>query len=172
LAPGKNSNEPESGGQADRRFAERYVFSATAKVMDMRTQALVSGRISDLGLGGCYIDMMSPFAVESIVRVQLEREQKTFEAIATVIYSQPSIGMGLSFIKIEPQHELTLREWIAVASGGEPQNPDFKPGISSQEVLSKLTTVQQVLGDTIKLMVRKRIISEMEGAELMREMSG
>lgn len=171
LALGPNSNEPKSGGQSDRRVVERFVFSATAKVMDMRSQALVTGRISDLGLGGCYIDMMSPFAVDSIVRVQLEHKQKVFETIATVVYSQPSNGMGLSFTKIEPKHESILREWVTEASGGESQNLDFKPGISGQELLSKLLIVQQALGDTIKLMVRKRIITEMEGAELLREMS-
>lgn len=171
LASPAASTEGESGGQENRRFAERYVFSASAKVVDMRSQTLVTGRSSDLGLGGCYIDMMSPFAVDSVVRVRLEHQQKAFEAIATVIYAQPSMGMGLTFTKIEPEHELILRGWVGEASGGEFENPDFKPGISVQELRSKLTIVQQVLDETIKLMVRKKIISEIEGAELMREMT-
>jgi PilZ domain-containing protein len=168
---GPDSRESQTDVPIDRRSADRYSFSAAAKIMELRSQALVTGRSSDLGLGGCYIDVISPFATDSIVRVRLEHEMKVFEATAIVVYAQPSIGMGLTFRKIEPKNESILREWVAEASGGASQNADFKPGISGQELFSKLIIVQQALGDTIKLMVRKRIISEMEGAALLREIS-
>jgi hypothetical protein len=171
LPPGPISPESKSNGQVDRRSVNRYPFSASAKVMELRSQALVTGRSSDLGLGGCYIDIISTFAMDSIVRVRLEHEKKVFEALATVVYTQPSIGMGLSFTKIEPKNELILREWVAEISGERLQNPDFKPVISGEELLSRLSAVQKILGETIELMVRKGVLSEMEGEKLLGQIS-
>src|SRR5258706_6610584 len=103
----------ELEGEPERRLAVRYPFTATAEIMDLRSNTRVTGRSSDLGLGGCYIDILSPFTVGSLVRVRLEREKKVFEAMATVGYAQQSFGMGLAFTEIKPEHKIVLQSWIA-----------------------------------------------------------
>ena len=62
----------EQGGQslpsgAERRRQVRYLVSATALVIESTSRTRLTGRASDLGLAGCYVDLMSPFPVGSSV---------------------------------------------------------------------------------------------------------
>ena len=107
-APKETSNEPAP----ERRTVQRFPFTASAEVIDLRSKARVTGRSSDLGLGGCYIDTLAPFAVGAAVRVRLERGLLNFEAEGTVTYALVSLGMGLSFSDFEPKDHAVLEKWI------------------------------------------------------------
>src|SRR5258705_4521519 len=117
LASGALPDKSEIEKQPERRLAVRYPFTATAEIMDLRSNTRVTGRSSDLGLGGCYIDILSPFTVGSLVRVRLEREKKVFEAMAIVSYDEQSFGMGLAFTEVQPEHQSILPSWIAELTG-------------------------------------------------------
>jgi hypothetical protein len=128
----------------------------------------VTGRCSDLGLGGCYIDILSPFGVGSDVHVRLEREQHVFEAMATVTYAQVSMGMGLAFTEAKAEHQAVLQAWVAELSGKGLPKLDVAAAGSESEILSTVLNLQQVLNELINLMVRKRVITEGEGVALLR----
>jgi hypothetical protein len=167
LASGSIPIKSEMEAGPDRRSAVRYPFTAAADVVELRSQARVAGRGSDLGLGACYIDVLSPFAVGSVVRVRLEREQSVFEAVATVSYSQQSMGMGLAFTEVKTQH--VLRAWVAELSGEPLPEPDAAAVESDSGMPSTVLHLQQVLNELINLMVRKKVINEAEGAALLRQ---
>jgi len=43
------------------------------------------------------------------------------EALATVIYSEPRLGMGVSFTQLSPEQKSILENWVAdVATNGRP----------------------------------------------------
>jgi hypothetical protein len=169
LAPGPIPIKSKIEAGPERRGAVRYPFTAAADVVELRSQARVAGRSSDLGLGGCYIDVLSPFAVGSVVRVCLEREQSVFEAVATVSYSQQSMGMGLAFTEVKTQHQAVLRAWVAELSGEGLPELDAAAVESDSGMPSTVLHLQQVLNELINLMVRKKIINETEGAALLRQ---
>jgi hypothetical protein len=58
-------NGTKSRGQDDskeRRAETRYSVGAVAEGTAIKSQTRVSRRISDIGPGGCYFEVMSPFA--------------------------------------------------------------------------------------------------------------
>jgi len=167
--PGPMPVESEIESGPERRRVVRYPFTAAAVILDLSSHARVAGRSSDLGLGGCYIDILSPFAVGSAVRVRLEREQKVFEAGATVMYAQVSFGMGLAFTEIKPEHQAVLQAWVAELSGEGLPEPEVAAAAPESGILSTVLSLQQVLNELVNLMVRKKVISESEGVTLLRQ---
>jgi hypothetical protein len=169
LLPGPTPIKSEIEGDPERRRAVRYPFTAAADIVDLRSQTRVTGRSSDLGLGGCYIDMLSPFAVGSVVRVRLERQEHVFEAVAKVTYSQVSFGMGLAFTEVKPEHQAVLRAWVAELDGEALPEPDVAAAGPEYATLSTVLNLQQVLNELVSMMVRKKVISDTEGVALLRQ---
>jgi hypothetical protein len=58
------------------------------------------------------VDALNPFATGTHVKVRIVRDQGAFEASAKVVYSDPSFGMGLSFVEIAPEQRLILENWL------------------------------------------------------------
>jgi hypothetical protein len=169
VVPNPMPEESEIGNGPERRRAVRYPFTAAAEILDVSSHARVAGRCSDLGLGGCYIDILSPFAIGSAVLVRLDREKKAFEARATVTFAQNSMGMGLAFTEVKPEHQAVLEAWVAELSGEA--LPKFDVGSAGPESgnLSSVLSLQQVLNELVGIMVRKKLIDETEGAALLRK---
>jgi hypothetical protein len=169
LVPSLLPDKPEMERGPERRGTARYPFTATAEIMELRSNTRVTGRSSDLGLGGCYIDILSPFALGSLVRVRLEREKKVFEAMATVSYAQQSFGMGLAFTEVKPEHETVLHSWIAELNGEA--LPEFNASVAEPDSgeISAVLHLQQVLNELINLMVRKNVINAVEATALLRK---
>jgi hypothetical protein len=168
--PGPAPQESQEASVPERRNAQRFPFTAAAEVTDLRSKTRVTGRSADLGLGGCYIDTMSPFAVGSAVQIRLERDLRELEATGVVTYALVSMGMGLSFTDIKPEHRAVLKTWIAELSGEKATNPEFTSTSPEQGMMAAMENNRQVLNELITLMVRKKIIRENEGAALLRQM--
>ena len=64
--PAPLREEPPKSGGPENRAQVRYPFTAAAEIFELRSQTRVTGRCSDLGAGGCYIDTLSPFAVGAV----------------------------------------------------------------------------------------------------------
>jgi hypothetical protein len=181
---------PEESPKAalpERRKQDRYPLAATAEVLEVRSQTRIHGRCSDLSAGGCYVDTLSPFSVGSIVNIRIAREPKKLEAIAVVSYAHVSMGMGLAFSEIKPEHRQVLRYWIAELSG----EPNFEPAEAAIPTpapapappaasvpapapetgsFDASTNVRFVMNELITLLVRKKILNEDEAAALFRQM--
>jgi hypothetical protein len=164
--PGRKAKER----RAERRATLRYPFTATAEVAELRSQARLAGRSSDLGLGGCYIDTISPFAVGTPVRVRIVREPHKFEAMARITYAHASMGMGMAFTEIKPEHLSVLKTWIAELSGEQLPEGDQDTATPEDDLLATNANLRSILNELINLMIRKKLIDESEGAGLLRQM--
>ena len=154
--------------QADQRATDRYPLVMSAEVTDAATGARLSARTSDLGLRGCYIDMLNPFARGTTVQVRLTREKKSFEAEGTVVHSQPGMGMGVAFTAVSPDQLEVLRKWLEVTGESSPLET------SPAEAAARRSPQQKelrILNKLISLMMSKRLLSESEGEELLRDLS-
>lgn len=97
------------------RAVRRCPFVASAEVIDRNSDTRLSVRISELGIGGCYVDALNPFPEGSPVTVKILRDKGAFETSATVVYCHPACGMGLAFTDMAPNQRSVLEEWLAEA---------------------------------------------------------
>ncbi len=98
---------------AKQRAFRRCAFVASAEVTEVRSNVRLSTRISELGLGGCYVDALNPFPEETLVQLRILRDQGVFETAAKVVYRHPNIGMGLAFKEIASDQKSVLETWLA-----------------------------------------------------------
>jgi hypothetical protein len=107
------NNKPKSSQPAKRRSVRRCPLVASAQVTELRTGAALSARISELAVGGCYVDALNPFPEGTLVGLRIIRDQGVFETQARVAYCDPSFGMGLAFTEMAPEQRLILEGWLA-----------------------------------------------------------
>jgi hypothetical protein len=105
--PGALTMEPEL------RRSPRIPFIAAAEIMEVDTEVRLTARTGDLSHGGCYMDMVNPLPQGTAVKVAIAHGDRTFDAIAKVVYSQTPLGMGLEFRVIDSTHQPTLGQWLA-----------------------------------------------------------
>lgn len=175
--PSRLGPRPVEKAPSERRRSTRYPFVATAEVVEPQSFTKVTGRTSDLGRGGCFIDTMSPFPEATIVRVKLSLEQRTFEAQAKVVYSMSGMGMGLAFMRMQPDQQKVLEGWIGMLSGKTTLEPlAYQP--ETKEPPPPSTTPDPpadfeprfVLNELIITLMRKRVLSEAEGKSLLQKL--
>jgi PilZ domain len=99
----------------ERRRSPRYPFFASAELIEDKSDVRITTRLSELGLYGCYLDMMNPFPTGTSVLIKITEGQVTFEAHATVVYSQVNMGMGVAFRDVEDRYLKLLQKWMTDA---------------------------------------------------------
>ncbi len=154
----------------ERRESVRYPFTAAADVIEAESNARLSARSSDLGRGGCFIDSISPFPVGTDTILQLTFEQKTFEAKARVVYAQMGMGMGLAFTSVEPDQLFVLEKWLGNLSGKiPPERVAHEPQEYVQQEAGR-AEAGFVLNELIIALMRKHVLSESEGKQLLQKL--
>lgn len=104
---------PAEGGEPRKlRSVPRYTFIADAEVVESGTKARLTARISEIGLKGCYIDLLNPLPAGLNILVKIFKNNQTFEEEAQVVYTHPTMGMGVVFTGTNPDHEKVLEGWI------------------------------------------------------------
>jgi hypothetical protein len=98
--------------QAQRRSVRRCPFVASAEVTELSSGTLLSGRTSELGLGGCYVDSLNPFPEGTLIGLRILRDQGVFETKAKVVYCDARFGMGLAFTDMTSGQRSLLEAWL------------------------------------------------------------
>jgi hypothetical protein len=102
--------------ESERRRTPRYMFFASAELLEERSEVRIATRVSELSRNGCYLDMMNPFPMHTVVKLKIWTEENALiETNACVVYSQANRGAGLSFVDIDPKHLPLLDKWLEKA---------------------------------------------------------
>jgi hypothetical protein len=97
----------------DNRRSTRYPFVARAEIGEMNgSDFRIHARTTEISLHGCFLDMANPLPVGQQVFVKIFTAADYFEAGATVVYSQPNIGIGIEFHDIGRHFQPTLQRWL------------------------------------------------------------
>jgi hypothetical protein len=171
LQQAKKADNSAGIAAKERRRRPRYAVSAVAEAVDLQSDTRINGRISDIGQGGCYVEVMSPFAVGADVKVRITKDDKSFSAKARVLYSTGGAGMGLIFTEIEPSQLPVLERWIAELSGEVAPEP--KAVQEEQETHSTGGSGDEqryVLNELIITLIRKRVLTDGEGKALLQKL--
>ncbi len=75
-------------------------------------------RVSDLSIGGCYVDTISPVQADEIVGLKFVLPQgRTEEIFGTVVYVHPGIGFGIQFNDMTREQRTVLEQLILLNGG-------------------------------------------------------
>ncbi|HUJ32876.1 MAG TPA: PilZ domain-containing protein [Candidatus Acidoferrum sp.] len=99
----------------DKRREPRHFFIATVELLEADVQARIRARTGDLSINGCYVDTLNPFPVRSKVKVTITHNEEVFTALGTVAHVEPNIGMGVSFIEVDPKQKEIVLKWLMAA---------------------------------------------------------
>lgn len=118
--------DPKDGERpAERRRTTRFPFVANAEVKELSADTRINARVTEISLYGCYLDMLNPPAVGTPVFIKIFTEKDFFETAASVVYSHPNLGVGLTFRDVAPHFLKILQKWLleALHASGLAQKP-------------------------------------------------
>jgi hypothetical protein len=172
----------------DRRQFARHMCRIGAQIYLDNDSAEIPGIITDISLGGCYLEMLSPLPVGSMVRIALNPSDAPLSLSGKVRSSQNGFGMGVSFTGMGPNDFEKLRKFAPPTEDGPvagyapappsrtvPQHParESKPPASARsygaddENPLDLTPAAEALDALVRLLLRKEIFTRRElGEEL------
>ena len=85
----------------------------------------ISCRLTDLSLGGCYLEMASPFPVESRVTLSMRAGAVEVRAHGSVRIMHPEKGMGVEFTLGTEEHRAAVERFLGVLSENRTLLPEL-----------------------------------------------
>lgn len=133
----------------ERRQFARHTCRVTGEVAVQGSSAQILGTVTDISLGGCYIEMLSPLPVGTDVDMALTPGEETLHIVGKVRSSQNGMGMGVSFTGISSEDFETLRQFAPPTD--ERNNPGNGRGAAPERTLPTAATyVEQRLSDVVQ----------------------
>jgi PilZ domain len=178
---------PPEWSSADRRQFARHVCRIKAEVYVENDSVEMPGQITDISLGGCYLQMLSPLPVGMTIRVGLNPGDTTLNLTGKVHSSQTGFGMGVSFTGMSPGDFENLRKFAPPASDGPviapaktpPNRPaearPVAPPVNARSYGAgddalDWTPTREALEALVRLLLRKEIVTQGELAEELEKL--
>ncbi len=171
----KKAGTSEELSPQERRRNLRFPFTASIEIIESKSGARITGRTSDLGLGGCYVDVMTPFPNGAEAQAKIIRGAEAFEANVKVVYSQIGMGMGLAFVSAQPSQYRLFQRWMLEISGQarppeETEEAENRAYSAESSQPAEGNTGNQVLYELLIALMRKKMLSEEEGMALLKKL--
>src|SRR5271154_7469426 len=115
----------------ERRRGTRFPFLADFEGLEPKSKIRIEGRVSDIGLGGCYVETINPLPDGTLLHIRIRKDKACFTARAKVASSQMHMGMGLVFVSAEPDDVALFQKWLRELNGVAPQPPRREPPASA-----------------------------------------
>lgn len=82
-------------------------------------------QLTDLSLGGCYLEILSPFPVSTRVTLSMSAAGLDLRAEGVVRVMHPEKGMGVEFTQTTPQHREVLEKFLRVLTENRSLLPEL-----------------------------------------------
>ncbi len=164
----------------ERRKNIRYPCGGEVLVRQRGGDVSLEAQLSDISLGGCYLDMMNPLPSEAEIELTIRVGQRQVRGGGRVRASRLGFGMGVAFTDIGAEDQAKLQELINWLAGSFPQAPTEnaeRPSVSGGSALidsegtpmcSNLD-VPSALDALLLLLERKGVIDHDEYAEIAKK---
>jgi len=96
----------------DRRAYPRIKCANSVEIHLKNQEAPIRARTADMSLGGCFIEMSSPLAKGSDIRVGIWVKEVKLWAQARVITSTPGYGIGVQFTEMSEHERAELQRFL------------------------------------------------------------
>lgn len=116
LSPGTTVAKPvpDSGGEArvERRRYPRYQCAGGLKIRKEGTELSSWAKLTDIGLGGCYAELMSPLPLQTPVDFLIQVDDLVIRGRGMVRTTHPSVGNGIAFTQMGAEDWKRLNQLI------------------------------------------------------------
>lgn len=82
-------------------------------------------QLTDLSLGGCYLEISSPFPVSTLVVLRMRAAEVEVRAQGVVRVMHPEKGMGVEFTQGTPEHRAAVERFLGVLSENRTLLPEL-----------------------------------------------
>lgn len=96
----------------DRRRFVRVKCSISAE-LNPSGQPVIWGKVSDLSVGGCFVEMPIPLKTDTGFEIALWLDQTKLRLKGEVASSAPGFGIGVRFVNTSPEAQEILQRHIA-----------------------------------------------------------
>jgi c-di-GMP-binding flagellar brake protein YcgR len=97
-------------------------------------------QLTDLSLGGCYLEISSPFPASSRVTLSMRAGTAEVRAQGVVRIMHPDKGMGVEFTQATPEHRAAVEKFLGVLNENRALMPELlvePDGLESEPSASK-----------------------------------
>lgn len=183
------SSPPVPWTGRDRRLLPRIACRLEAEVSVVGESSRLPAKVTDICLGGCYLEMLSPLPLDSAIVVTIHLASGAIEAHGRVCSMHPGMGMGVSFTGMSRFDLKKLREFVPPPLGAtEPAfsksparssastartNPSSGAATSayaSASVSQPPATTAEALEAIVRVLYRKGILNSSELSEELEKM--
>jgi len=191
--PGPEGAAPNAWNGAERRLFPRRSCRIEAEVSIPGSTIELPGRVTDISLGGCFVEMLTPLPVDTVIELKLTTDDTTLRASGNVRSSQTGLGMGVAFTSMGSSDFDKLRRLAPPASGSpgalraslqataQPQaEPPLAPLLPSVSRPSPVTnsapqkhhapTTAEALEAVVRVLLRKGLLAKEELSEELDKM--
>jgi hypothetical protein len=179
MSASSGSGGPWNG--RERRQFVRHTCRMAAQIALQNGSVRMTATLTDISLGGCYVEMLSPLPVDTFVDIAISPDDKTLQLSGRVRSSQTNFGMGVSFTGMRPQDFEVLRKIAPpTIEGPEFQKPAAAPpppppapaqearGSAATEFDSAdLPTTPEAFAAAVRVLIRKGVLTR---ADVMEEL--
>jgi hypothetical protein len=99
-------------GKGERRQFPRFECKASMELRTAGAAAPIRGKLADLSLGGCYVELMMPLRVGTKIELVLWLNDAKISTAGMVTSSHPGFGLGVKFIGMLQADRDCLREYL------------------------------------------------------------
>ena len=182
-APPLAVTQSSTGGE--RRRHPRYACRGQVRMLLEESTVWLTGALSDISMGGCYVDVLSPLPLHSRIQMELKVGELVVRAKGQVEVSSQGMGMGIAFTEITTDSRQFLQQMVAWAAdakdGAKGPQPSSQPTETPKENRVAAPT-RATTSDTLptssgaevaveylfKLLERKAVLTRQEYLELMK----
>src|SRR5215469_8456781 len=148
----------------ERRRFPRHECRLEAQVWAADSSVRLKGKVSDLSIGGCFVEMLSPLPVDTEAELAFTIGTATLHVCGKVRVSQPGFGMGIEFTQMGSRGRENLRRLTSAVECGPESGNARKPPWPEEQEKSTLATAS-ALEAVVRVLLRKGIVTKEELAD-------
>jgi hypothetical protein len=162
-----------------RQFA-RHLCRIETQVANGDDSVGLSGKLTDISLGGCYVEMLSPLPLDTPIQLVFNLGDTPLRVSGRVCSSQMALGMGVSFTGMSPENFEALRRFAPPVALPAPP-PFVHPRVSAPQAGSRsysepeadsifLPATSEALEAVVRLLLRKGLLTRSDLTEEMEKL--
>lgn len=98
----------------ERRSVPRFAFSAEAQIQEPVERVSMSGLVTTISKGGCFVKVQKPLNRGTVMKVRIQNGDTWFETWARVADQRSDLtdGMAVVFFGTAPEQVQLLESWL------------------------------------------------------------